>query len=83
MKLRSFLKNKFFFNYIDLATVNETQELKNSELKLHPKVEEDLKELDNALQLQVFKKLKRIQNSPEFGFPHGNKTYVLDHQYNI
>lgn len=53
------------------------------ELKLHPKVEEDLKELDNALQLQVFKKLKQIQNSPEFGFPLGNKTYVLDHPYNI
>ena len=44
------------------------------ELKLHPKVEDDLKELDNALQIQVFKKLKQIQNSPELGFPLGNKN---------
>ena len=44
------------------------------ELQLHPKVEDDLKELDNALQIQVFKKLKQIQNSPEIGFPLGNKN---------
>lgn len=44
------------------------------ELKLHPKVEEDLKELDNSLQIQVFKKLKQIQNSPQLGFPLGNKN---------
>ena len=44
------------------------------ELKLHPKVEDDLKELDNALQIQVFKKLKQIQNSPELGLPLGNKN---------
>lgn len=37
------------------------------ELKIHPKVEDDLKELDNTLQIQVFKKLKQIQDSPEFG----------------
>lgn len=44
------------------------------ELKLHPKVENDLKELDSALQIQVFKKLKQIQNSPELGLPLGNKN---------
>ncbi|MGB5792144.1 type II toxin-antitoxin system RelE family toxin [Poseidonibacter sp.] len=44
------------------------------ELKLHPKVEDDLKELDNELQIQVFKKLKQIQNSPELGLPLGNKN---------
>ncbi|WP_368031383.1 type II toxin-antitoxin system RelE/ParE family toxin [Arcobacter sp. s6] len=44
------------------------------ELKLHPKVEDDLKELDNALQIQVFKKLKQIQNSPELVLPLGNKN---------
>lgn len=44
------------------------------ELKLHPKIEDDLKELDSVLQIQVFKKLKQIQNSPEIGFPLGNKN---------
>ncbi|MBU0924449.1 type II toxin-antitoxin system RelE/ParE family toxin [bacterium] len=44
------------------------------ELKLHPKVEDDLKELDNALQIQVFKKLKQIKSSPELGLPLGNKN---------
>ena len=43
-------------------------------LKLHPKIEDDLKELDSVLQIQVFKKLKQIQNSPEIGFPLGNKN---------
>jgi mRNA interferase RelE/StbE len=43
-------------------------------LKLHPKIEDDLKELDSSLQIQVFKKLKQIQNSPEIGFPLGNKN---------
>ena len=45
-------------------------------LKLHPKIEDDLKELDRVLQIQVFKKLKQIQNSPEIGFPLGNKNKV-------
>lgn len=44
------------------------------DLKIHPKVEDDLKELDNALKTQVFKKLKRIQESPELGLPLGNKN---------
>ena len=43
-------------------------------LKLHPKIEDDLKELDSSLQIQVFKKLKQIQNSPEIGFPLENKN---------
>lgn len=43
-------------------------------LKLHPKIEDDLKELDSALQIQVFKKLKQIQNSPQIGLPLGNKN---------
>ena len=43
-------------------------------LKLHPKIEDDLKELDNSLQIQVFKKLKQIQISPELGLPLGNKN---------
>ena len=44
------------------------------ELQLHPKVEDDLKELDNALQIQVCKKLKQIQISPQLGLPLGNKN---------
>ena len=44
------------------------------QLKLHPKIEDDLKELDNSLQIQVFKKLIQIQNSPEIGVPLGNKN---------
>ena len=44
------------------------------QLKLHPKIEDDLKELDNALQIQVFKKLKQIQISPQLGLPLGNKN---------
>ncbi len=43
-------------------------------LKVHPKVEDDLKELDHSLRIQVFKKLKQIQNSPELGLPLGNKN---------
>ena len=31
------------------------------DLKLHPKIEDDLKELDKTLQIQVFKKLKQLQ----------------------
>ena len=44
------------------------------ELKVHPKVEDDLKELDHSLRLQVFKKLKQIQESPQLGLPLGNKN---------
>ncbi|MGM0519454.1 MAG: type II toxin-antitoxin system RelE family toxin [Campylobacterota bacterium] len=44
------------------------------QLELHPKIEEDLKELDYSIQIQVFKKLKQIQQSPELGLPLGNKN---------
>ena len=44
------------------------------ELKTHPKIEDDLKELDHALRLQVFKKLKQIQQTPELGLSLGNKN---------
>jgi len=44
------------------------------ELKVHPKVEDDLKELDHSLRLQVFKKLKQIQESPQLWLPLGNKN---------
>jgi mRNA interferase RelE/StbE len=41
---------------------------------ISPKIEDDLKELDSSLQIQVFKKLKQIQISPELGLPLGNKN---------
>ena len=44
------------------------------DLKLHPKIEDDLKELDKTLQIQVFKKLKQLQQSPQLGLPLGNKN---------
>lgn len=42
-------------------------------LKLHDKVYDDLKVLDNALIIKVFKKLKQIQQSPQIGENLGNK----------
>jgi mRNA interferase RelE/StbE len=43
------------------------------EIKYHPLLEEDLKQLNNSVRLEVFKKLKKIQQSPELGLPLGNK----------
>ena len=43
-------------------------------LKLHDKVYDDLKFLDNALVIKVFKKLKQIQQSPQIGENLGNKN---------
>ncbi|MGJ0360933.1 type II toxin-antitoxin system RelE family toxin [Aliarcobacter cryaerophilus] len=43
-------------------------------LKLHDKVYYDLKVLDNALVIKVFKKLKQIQQSPQIGENLGNKN---------
>src|SRR5574344_1459925 len=43
-------------------------------LKLHGKVYDDLKVLDNALVIKVFKKLKQIQQSPQVGENLGNKN---------
>jgi mRNA interferase RelE/StbE len=44
------------------------------QVKNHPLVEEDLKELDHSLRLLVFKKLKKLQSSPELGVPLGHKN---------
>lgn len=44
------------------------------EIKFHPLVEDDLKKLNNSVQIEVFKKLKKIQASPELGEPLGNKN---------
>ncbi|MFP4332721.1 MAG: type II toxin-antitoxin system RelE family toxin [Campylobacterales bacterium] len=46
-------------------------------IKTHPKIEDDLNELDHSLRIQVFKKLKKLQDSPELGLPLGNK-YNMD-----
>jgi len=43
-------------------------------LKFHPLIEEDLKNLNNSVKIEVFKKLKKIQISPEIGKPLGNKN---------
>ena len=43
-------------------------------LKLYDKVYDDLKVLDNALVIKVFKKLKQIQQSPQIGENLGNKN---------
>ena len=43
-------------------------------LKLHDKVYDDLKVLDNALVIKVFKKLRQIQQSPQIGENLGNKN---------
>lgn len=44
------------------------------EIKYHPLVESDLKQLNNSVRLEVFKKLKKIQQTPELGKPLGNKN---------
>jgi mRNA interferase RelE/StbE len=44
------------------------------EMKYHPLVEDDLKKLNNSVRIEVFKKLKKIQNSPQLGEPLGNKN---------
>ena len=44
------------------------------ELKYHPLLEDDLKQLNNSIRIEVFKKLKKIQQSPELGLPLGNKN---------
>ena len=44
------------------------------EIKYHPLVESDLKQLNNSARLEVFKKLKKLQQSPEIGKPLGNKN---------
>lgn len=44
------------------------------EIKYHPLVETDLKQLNHSVRLEVFKKLKKIQQTPELGKPLGNKN---------
>lgn len=44
------------------------------EIKYHPLVESDLKKLNNSIRLEVFKKLKKIQQTPEIGKALGNKN---------
>jgi mRNA interferase RelE/StbE len=46
------------------------------EIKFHPLVEEDLKKLNNSVRIEVFKKLKKIQKSPELGELLGNKNGI-------
>lgn len=43
-------------------------------IKYHPLVEEDLGQLNNSVCIEVFKKLKKIQQSPELGQLLGNKN---------
>ena len=44
------------------------------EIKYHPLIEEDLKQLNNSICIEVFKKLEKVKNSPELGKPLGNKN---------
>lgn len=44
------------------------------EIRYHPLIEDDLKQLNNAIRIEVFKKLKKIQHSPELGQLLGNKN---------
>jgi len=44
------------------------------EIKYHPLVEKDLKQLNNSIRIEVFKKIKKIQKSPELGEALGNKN---------
>jgi len=43
-------------------------------VKYHPLVEKDLKQLNNSICIEVFKKIKKIQQSPELGVELGNKN---------
>ena len=44
------------------------------EIKYHPLIENDLKQLNNSIRIEVFKKIKKIQQSPELGIDLGNKN---------
>lgn len=44
------------------------------DIQFHPLVEDDLKKLNNSVRIEVFKKLKKIQKSPELGELLGNKN---------
>lgn len=63
------------------------------EIKYHPLVETDLEQLNHFVRIEVFKKLKKIQTSPELGQLLGNnnnmnliglrKVYVAKKQVRI
>lgn len=40
----------------------------------HPKVEDDMKSLDKSIQIQIFKKINKLTENPEIGYPLGNKA---------
>ena len=44
------------------------------EIKYHPLIEADLQQLNNSVRLEVFKKLKKMQQTPGIGKPLGNKN---------
>jgi len=44
------------------------------DIQFHPLVADDLKKLNNSVHIEVFKKLKKIQESPELGVLLGNKN---------
>ncbi len=44
------------------------------DIQFHPLVADDLKKLNNSVRIEVFKKLKKIQESPELGVLLGNKN---------
>ena len=44
------------------------------EIKYHPLIEKDLQQLNNSIRIEVFKKIKKIQQSPELGLDLGNKN---------
>jgi mRNA interferase RelE/StbE len=46
------------------------------EIKYHPLVEKDLKQLNNSIRIEVFKKIKKIQKAPELGELLGNKNNI-------
>jgi len=43
-------------------------------IKKHPLIIEDMKQLNNSIQILVLKKIKQLQQSPELGKPLGNKN---------
>lgn len=44
------------------------------EIRYHPLIEADLEQLNHSVRIEVFKKLKKIQTSPELGQLLGNKN---------
>jgi len=40
----------------------------------HPLIEEDLKKINNSIQIEIFKKIEKIKQSPELGQLLGSKN---------